>query len=566
MIFSRQYIWLVLGFALATLLGLAIDPRVARAQSSASTLTTINPPPRPQTVVPRAFGLPVPFDPNAADQRLRGTAGPVVTPEDQAAETDTEDTPGDGDLSDSDGVVGQRRVPRDGDPVPRDGLLAPQDGIVQTGEPRGPQDGNDPTHTDTRSPDDIAVFENPPAGFDPQLFQAEVDPILDRRPERLFRFEPFEAPGVRFGSFVLFPEAELGSTFYSNLFRSSSPRSDIALDVRPSARLVSNWRKHALEFRANGTLNYLNEFTSENDRAYTLEARGRVDISRRTNVEALMSRDVSQDSRSSINASAAAATRADITTDRFAIALNQRFNRLSVQLRGSVAETEFGATASTGGGTIGNRDRDVRVAEEAVRASWELKPTLFAFVEVGFNQREFKVASLSDGIRRDSTGDRTRVGLSFGNIGQKLRGEASIGYAHQRPDDGRLREIEGIIIDANLAYRLSALTSFLVTARSDVTDTTLTGSGGALSRLVGAEVRHGFTRQLIGTAGLSYTVQDFTGVALSERETRSTVGLEYFVNREVTLFSRYQHTAFNSDDVTRNYNADEMRVGVRIRQ
>ena len=106
----------------------------------------------------------------------------------------------------------------------------------------------------------------------------------------------------------------------------------------------------------------------------------------------------------------------------------------------------------------------------------------------------------------------------------------------------------------------------MVTAKSDVTDTTLAGSGGALSRQIGIEARHGFTRQLIGTAGLSYTVQDFAGVSLSERETKSTLGLEYFMNREVTLFSRYQHTAFDSDDRSRNYNADEMRVGVRLRR
>lgn len=566
MILARQFVWLAVGFALATLLGLAVDPRPASAQSSGSSLTAISPPPRPQAVVPRATGLPVPFDPNAADPRLRGTTVPAPVSEDQATDSETEDASGDGDATDREATAGQRRALRDGDPVPTEGFAAPRDGIVLIGEPRGPADGADATQIDTRPPEDIAVFENPPAGFDAQLFQAEVDPILDRRPERLFRFEPFDARGVRLGTFVLFPEAELGSTFYSNLFRSSQPRSDVAFDVRPTARLVSNWRAHALEFRANGTLNYFNEFTTENDRAYTLEARGRVDVSRRTNLESLVSRDVTQDSRSSINASAAATSRADITTDRLAVALNQKFNRLGLQLRGSVAETDYGATASTGGGTISNRDRDVQTTEEAVRASWEFKPTLFGFIEAGFNQREYKVASLSDGIRRDSTGDRTRVGVSFGNTGQKLRGEASIGYGRQRPDDSRLRDIEGVIVDANLAYRLSTLTSVLLTARSDVTETTLAGSAGALSRQVGAELRHGFTRQLIGTAGLSYTLQDYAGVALTEREARSTLGMEYFLNREVTLFSRYQHTAFNSDDSTRNYNADEVRVGVRVRQ
>ena len=235
-------------------------------------------------------------------------------------------------------------------------------------------------------------------------------------------------------------------------------------------------------------------------------------------------------------------------------------------MRGSVAEANFGSTDTIGGGVISNNDRDTRTTEEAVRAAWEFKPTLFGFVEAGLNQRNYRVAALSDGIQRDSNGERYRIGVSFGNSGQRLRGEISTGYGRQRPEDGRLREITGMLFDANLAYRYSALTSFLLTAKSDVTETTLANSAGAFSHQVGVEARHAFHRYLIGSAGLTYSVQDFEGVSQQEREWKSSLGLEYFLNREVTVFGRYQHTAFDSTDRSRNYNADEMRVGVRIRQ
>jgi hypothetical protein len=563
---GRHIAWFALGFGAITALGLIADPRAVRAQGSGASITTINPPPRAQEVQPRRGGVPAVPAP-AADVPLRGTSVPATIPDEPPANgndsNDGGETADDGMPQD---VAGQRRALRDGDINQQEASAPNLDGVIQAGEPRGPQDGVDATANDTRSPEDVAVFDNPPAGFDAALFQAEVEPILDRRPERLFRFEPFDARGIRLGSFVLLPEAEIGSLYNSNVFRSSQARSDIAFDVRPSARLVSNWRQHAVEFRAVGAFSQFNEFTTENDRAYTVEARGRYDLSRRTNVETLVSRDVAQESRSSINASTAAADRANITTDRFAAALNHRFNRLSLQLRGSVAETNYGDVAAIGGGTISNNDRDVRTTEEALRASWEFKPTLFGFVEAGLNQRSYKSASLSDGIQRDSTGERYRVGVSFGNTGQKLRGEVSTGYGRQTPDDARLREISGILFDANLAYRYSALTSFLLTAKSDVTETTLANSAGAFSHQVGVEARHAFHRYLIGTAGLTYTTQDYEGVSLREHEWKSALGLEYYVNREVTLFGKYQHTAFESTDKARNYNADELRVGVRIRQ
>jgi hypothetical protein len=564
---GRHLAWFGLGFCAITILGVVVDPRPVRAQGTNTSITTINPPPRAQPVPQRQGGVATPFDPSAGQQPRRGQTLPAPIPDDQNG-----DGTGDGsDDRDADGtptpvIVGQRSAPRDGDLTTQDGPTQDQDGVLVTGEPRPPQDGADATVNDTRSAEEIALFENPPAGFDPQLFLAEVDPILDRRPERLFRFEPYAARGFRVGSFILLPEAEFGSTYFSNVFRSTKPRSDFAFDVRPSARLVSNWRAHALEFRATGNLSRFTEFTTENDRAYTLESRGRIDLSKRTNIEALVSRDVAQDSRSSINAPASAANRADITTDRVAAALNHRFNRLSIQLRGSLTEAKYGPSEAIGGGTIGNNDRDLRTTEEAVRATWEFKPTLFTFIETAINQRSYKTAALSDGILRDSNGERYRAGISFGNAGQRLRGEFSIGYGTQRPDDRRLREISGFLFDANLAYRYSALTSFLLTARSDVTETTLANSGGAFSNQIGLEARHAFHRYLIGNAGVSYTVQDYEGVTLQEREWRSTAGLEYFVNHAVTLFGRYQHTAFDSTDRSRNYNADEVRVGVRVRQ
>lgn len=561
---GRQIAWFGLGFAAITLLGMVVDARQARAQSS--TITTINPPPRAQEVQQRRGGLPAPFDPNAGQQQRRGASVPAPVPDDPQGDGVDGAENGDGDAMPPREIVGQRRAPRDGDLANEEGPAQEQDGVIATGEPLGPQDGDNAVLNDTRSPDEIAVFENPPAGFDPQLFQAEVDPILDRRPERLFRFEPYDPRGIRVGNFVLLPEAEFGGTFYSNVFRSTKARSDIAFDVKPSARLVSNWRTHALEFRATGSLSRFNEFSTENDRAYTVESRGRLDLSKRTSVEALVSRDVAQESRSSINAPTSAANRADITTDRVAATLNHRFNRLALQLRGSLAEARYGDSETAAGGSISNNDRDLRTTEEALRATWEFKPNLFAFVEAGLNQRTYKTAALSDGILRDSTGERYRVGISFGNAGQRLRGEISTGYGIQRPDDGRLADIRGMLLDANLAYRYSALTSFLFTARTDVTETTLVNSGGAFSHQLGAEARHAFRRNVIGSAGISYTAQDYEGVSLTEKEWRSTLGLEYFLSREVMLLARYQHTAFDSTDKARNYTADEIRVGMRIRQ
>jgi len=141
--------------------------------------------------------------------------------------------------------------------------------------------------------------------------------------------------------------------------------------------------------------------------------------------------------RSALDASSVR-TRAKILTDRAEATYNQRFNRLSLQLRGSVTGYTYGDTEYQGIVTS-NQDRDYTQYEEAARATWQFKPTFSPFVEVAVNQRDYAEAAQSDNINRSSTGERYRFGVSFGNTGAILRGEISLGYGVQTPDNPRTR-------------------------------------------------------------------------------------------------------------------------------
>lgn len=469
-------------------------------------------------------------------------------------------------------VPGQRAVRRDGDLSDAE-PQQPRDGIVDIGEPPAPADGSDPSTIDSRPIDEARLFENPRLPDDNLLFQIEeLDPELDRRPQRLFRFEPFDPVGIRTGSFVLFPELEASGVFNSNVFRGARARSDIAFEVRPNARLVSNWSRHALEFRANGALSYFAEFPSEDDRAYTLETRGRIDVSRQTNLQAVLSRDVTQESRSAPDGRAAG-TRADITTERALLAVNHRFNRLSLQLRGSVAEFDFSNTVNQGIVTD-NGVRNYRATEEALRATWEFKPTLSAFSEVEINQRDYGRRDAA-GLDRSSDGERYRVGVSFASPTRSasdraqspiLAGEISVGYGQQRPRTFALPDVSGVILDSTLTWRPTALTAVAFNARSDFGETQTAGVGGIKNQSVGTDVRHELRRNLIATAGINTTFADYEGSALEETETRLSAGLEYFMSREAILFGRYNHVNFKSNAPAASYDLDEVRVGMRIRR
>ena len=331
-------------------------------------------------------------------------------------------------------AAGQRSVVEDGDPNGPAEPSAPIDGVLDTPEPTAPEDGADTSVVDTRDQDDAALFQNSAPTPDPLLYQIEdLDPIVDNRlTSRFFRQEPYDPVGIQIGSFVLFPELELGSSYYSNVFHAPNALSDVTLDVVPAARLVSNWSRHALEFSATGGLSFYNQYPTEDDRDYLLEARGRLDITRRANIQALLSRTQAFEDRSALDASSVG-TRAKILTDRAEASYNQRFNRLSMQFRGSVTDYAYGNTEDAGVVT-NNQDRDYTQYEEAARATWEFKPTFSPFVEVAVNHRDYAEAAQSDGINRTSNGQRYRFGVSFGNTGRNSarRSQPRLRYPNPR--------------------------------------------------------------------------------------------------------------------------------------
>lgn len=442
---------------------------------------------------------------------------------------------------------------------------AGQDYSVETDDGAGPPAEVLTGDMDTRAADERALFALPAADRDPLLFQIEnIDPVTtDRRPQRLARLEPYDPTGLRLGSFVLFPETEAGGLLTSNATNSARGGSDRAFEIRSSARLVSNWSRHALELRGSRTLSYFEDEDSENDRAHLLEVRGRLDITRRANLQGLLSHDVSQESRSAIDARSGG-ERPDVTNNRAALTYNQRFNRLRTQLRGSITRTDFDDVRD-GDAVFVNDDRDVEERQGAFRASWEFKPTLTAFAEIEPNRRTFQ-ASGANGLARDSTGVRYRAGIDFGSSGEMVRGEISFGWGEQDADAGALGSTSAWLIDANLVWRPTALTSLAFTARSDIDDTTSARSSFAVSRSAGLELRHAFKRHFIGTAGLTYLDRSYARSSLSEEEWRTAIGLEYFLSRELIVFSRYEHVAFDSSSPGADWHSDDVRVGIRIRR
>ena len=576
---ERKFVCVTLGFAAFVGVGLVLAPMPAAAQILDPPLRGVEPR-RPVQLRPTLPDDPPPLDEEdrrAFDDGRFGMEAPTPAAARAAQDGDTDaaepgaiggvDDGGDDEELAPDAETRLRRlaVPQDGDPVPVIETRGPQDGLIDLTEPGvTPENEEDITAADMRSPEDIRAFVGEPGAFDPLLLAAgEINPVFGGGSFDNLAFDPFPPIGTKIGSFILYTTVEANYDFNNNLFATPDGVGDSSLEVRPAARLASNWGRHAVEVRASGDLSFHDRFPSEDDRAYLVEGLGRLDVTSQTNFQGLIAREEAQESRSAINANTAG-TRPNVVVERLRGAFNHRFNRLSTQLRGNIIETSYGDDLIDGQ-ELSNADRNFTLYDEAVRPKWEFSPYLFAFADIAVNQREYSIPAFSDGIIRSSTGERYRLGVSFGEVSQILRGNISLGYGRQTPDSRELEVIDGLLIDADLTWQVTPLTTLQFTAASEVAETTTVDSGGVMERVYGLEARQSINTYLVGIAGVGYMTRDFVGSGINENQFTAAVGAEYYLNRWAVLFTRYQHTAFDSSQPDSSYTVEEVQAGVRLR-
>lgn len=458
------------------------------------------------------------------------------------------------------------------------GNRRPADGDLAAIEPQGPRDGDvTPEQAPLQVDGNLALAEDMVADETSEDEGALAD--LDRpgRPITPRRFGAYQPVGVRIGSFILFPTVDAGIASTNNVFRSSTGRkSDMFAEFTPSALLSSNWSRHALELRVQAPLTFHDRFSSENDRRIDALARARIDISRRTNIAGELGYSYGQESRGGVNTpTSSLGQRPDVVSRRAAVEANHRFNRLTLQLRGAVTDTVYGTVPQGGGvtgaaslapaGVVGaGNERNVVQRDLGGRAGWQFSPNLTLYADTVLNTRTHEAAGSADGILRNSEGSRTQVGIAVDARG-KIQGEASAGWGSQTPDDPRLKSVSGFIYNGRLNWQPTGLTEVIFEARSDIGETTAAGSGGALTRSTGVEVRHALRRHIILVAGASYAIADFGGTNVRESSTVGRLGLEYYLSREMALLASYQHTSFESSSAS-GYQDDTVRVGLRVRR
>ncbi|MBZ0217752.1 MAG: outer membrane beta-barrel protein, partial [Fimbriimonadaceae bacterium] len=364
----------------------------------------------------------------------------------------------------------------------------------------------------------------------------------------------YDPVGIHAGSLLVLPSIELREGYSDNVVGTPGPKeSGLFTEIEGAVAAQSNWSRHSLEGSLRGTYTFFESSNADDELYLNGEATAIIELRRDTTATLSTTVIIEDDSGAT-----------DHEYDFNGI-LSHRFNRVTASIRGSLDLFEFSERTATTGSVTRDAVADYQSREVALRLGYEISPAITVFSEAALNTRRFNTPIDSNGFLRGSDGYALSIGTDI-NLGAFLRGSVSVGHQVQKPDDPRFEDISGLIYDAELTWSITPLTSIMLRAGTSFDETISAGSSGSIRRTVGISVSHALRQNLLVTASLNGSRNEFEGSTLTEDELSATFGLEYLLNRNLALTAEYNYYAFGSTTGGADYTVNSVMVGLRLQR
>jgi hypothetical protein len=375
--------------------------------------------------------------------------------------------------------------------------------------------------------------------------------------------DPYEPTGFTAGNFVIKPAVEMTTGYDSNPARVPGGKGSPFVVVAPVVAVRSQFDRHQLN--ADLRAAYVDDTQLQQLNHPTVDAHinGRYDFTDTTALNGEGHFMIDADDPGTARFAGNFARIPLVSTTGGSAGVTQKFDPLEVSVKGAVDHVQFQNVTLTDGQTLSNQDRNFNQYAAQSRISYSLTNEYRPFIDVAVDRRVHELPVDMLGFRRDSTGTAAEAGVTFA-LGDKLTGDAAIGYLVRQYQDAMLRPVSGFIADANLAYRVNKETTLQFGAKSQVAEIAEAGISGVLKRDVTAELDHQFEPWLVATLMTGYGNDVFVGSPRIDNRYFVDIGMQYKVSRNLQLKANLRQETTRSNTPVNNLNATVVSVGARV--
>lgn len=377
--------------------------------------------------------------------------------------------------------------------------------------------------------------------------------------------EPFGPVGFYSGAFLLKPSIELQSGYDSNAQKVVNGKGSSFNTLLGALNAQSQWQRHELVLDLRGSYTTFNSVEGVDRPDAQAILRGRVDVTSLTKIELESKFGLTTQYPWRPDAVASARQQPNVYSFGQTAALVQRFNRFELTTGIGIERNVYADAELTNGTTLSLEDRNYSAYSARLRGAYELTPDVRPFAEVSIDRRERDLTTDFNGIRRDSDGYTVRAGMTFGRK-EWLFGEISAGLSHRSYADPLLPDVTGPVIDAQLTWVATGLTTVRLAIVSGIDETAVLNASGVLRHDARLTVDHAFRRWLIGSVGVSWLREDYEGTTLVNDYLRISAALTYSLNRSLALKAEVRNEHFFSSIAGQDYTANIGLIGIRLQR
>jgi len=379
--------------------------------------------------------------------------------------------------------------------------------------------------------------------------------------------DPYEALGIKMGSFLFLPALELSGGFNNNPQHVPGGPGSTYFVVAPELHVRSLWAGNSL------TADILGSYTGYQSGAFTpslnapyLNAKvdSTLDVTRDTQILLEGRANVATTNPGSPNLQAGLSTLPIETTPGGTVGVDQQFGRFDVTVKGTADRSIFANSQLTNGTTASNNWEDFDQYAGILRVGYAIDPGVKPFIEVSEDTRNYDAVD-TFGENRNSDGSSGKFGVAF-TIPGWLTGEMAVGYLQRNYDDSVFQSVSGVTVDGSLLWQVTPLTSAKFTAATGVYESILQAVSGSLSRDFNVEVDHALRTWLVATGQIGYGNDDYVGLGRDDNRYFAAAGLIYKLNREMQLKGTLREDWLTSNVSGVAYSATSVLLTLRLQR
>jgi hypothetical protein len=417
----------------------------------------------------------------------------------------------------------------------------------------------DETPTGTVREPTIDSLEDQP--LDPGAERVQAIEGRDREVED----NPYEAVGIRFGTFILKPTIEQGVTVTSNADSSADGEEAVLSETVLRLNAASDWATNSATIDAFGIFRKTLSGQEVDDLEGGVDAVLDLDLADDYRARGTFTYSLAPESASSPVVIPDTIEEPYAQTVGGTLGFEKDVGKARFGITGGISNDSYGDADLVGGGTLSQKDRDSTLYTVALRGGYEISPALTPFVETEIGRNQYDQEVDSAGYQRSADQYAVRGGLEF-DMGEKLSGEIAAGWIREDFDDERLNPLSTPTVEADLKWSPQRGTDVTLSSSTVLEGTTTPGESGSVlySSAIGIErqIRANLTgNALFGAAYRNYAESDGYEVILN-----AEASLTWWLNRYAGVVTRVEHETVTGNLDEPDVKTNSIFLGLKLQR